>query len=63
MLSPKGLTMADDIVKTIQDWPKPQKVKDIQSFSLASPISIVVLFMATCYDVTPSQLRYLLQLQ
>jgi RNase H-like domain found in reverse transcriptase len=24
--------MADDKVKTIQDWPKPRKVKDIQSF-------------------------------
>ena len=27
-----GLTMSDDKVKIIQDWPEPKKVKDIQSF-------------------------------
>src|SRR5882672_6002513 len=32
MLSPKGLTMAPYKVQIIQDWPEPQKVKDIQSF-------------------------------
>jgi RNase H-like domain found in reverse transcriptase/Reverse transcriptase (RNA-dependent DNA polymerase) len=32
ILTPKGLVMADDKVKTIQDWPEPRKVKDIQSF-------------------------------
>ena len=32
MLLPKGLTMADDKVKCIQDWPEPRKVHDIQSF-------------------------------
>ena len=32
ILSPSGLTMSDDKVKIIQDWPKPKKVKDIQSF-------------------------------
>ena len=32
ILTPEGLIMADDKVKTIQDWPEPQKVKDIQSF-------------------------------
>src|SRR5882672_4010379 len=32
MLSPEGLTMAPYKVQIIQDWPKPQKVKDIQSF-------------------------------
>ena len=32
MLSPEGLTMADDKVKCIQDWPEPHKVCDIQSF-------------------------------
>src|SRR5882724_9940913 len=32
MLSPKGLTMVPYKVQIIQDWPKPQKVKDIQSF-------------------------------
>src|SRR6266481_412489 len=32
MLSPKGLTMAPYKVQIIQDWPKPLKVKDIQSF-------------------------------
>jgi len=31
-LSPDGLTMSQDKVKTICDWPKPHKVKDIQSF-------------------------------
>jgi len=31
-LSPNGLTMSQDKVKTICDWPKPRKVKDIQSF-------------------------------
>ena len=32
MLSPSGLTMAADKVQVIQDWPEPQKIKDIQSF-------------------------------
>src|SRR5882724_9324644 len=32
MLSPKGLTMAPYKFQIIQDWPEPQKVKDIQSF-------------------------------
>ena len=32
MLSPAGLSMADYKVKTIQEWPEPHKVKDIQSF-------------------------------
>jgi len=31
-LSPDGLTMSQDKVKTICDWPEPRKVKDIQSF-------------------------------
>jgi len=31
-LSPDSLTMSQDKVKTICDWPKPHKVKDIQSF-------------------------------
>ena len=32
ILSSSGLTMSDNKVKIIQDWPKPKKVKDIQSF-------------------------------
>ncbi|CAA7270379.1 unnamed protein product [Cyclocybe aegerita] len=32
ILSADGLSMAADKVKIIQDWPKPRKVKDIQSF-------------------------------
>ena len=32
VLSPAGLTMASDKVQTIQDWPEPRRVKDIQSF-------------------------------
>src|SRR5882672_8569543 len=32
MLSPKGLTIAPYKVQIIQDWPEPQKVKDVQSF-------------------------------
>ena len=32
ILSPDGLRMAEDKVKTILDWPEPRKVKDIQSF-------------------------------
>ena len=32
IMSPSGLTMATKKVKTIIDWPTPQKVKDIQSF-------------------------------
>jgi len=32
ILSPFGLTMSDDKVNIIQDWPKPKKVKDIQFF-------------------------------
>ena len=32
VLSPSGLTISDDKVKIIQDWPEPKKVKDIQFF-------------------------------
>ena len=32
IISPDGLTMATEKVKTILDWPTPRKVKDIQSF-------------------------------
>jgi hypothetical protein len=32
ILSPKGLTMDSSKVQSIQDWPEPRKVKDIQSF-------------------------------
>jgi Reverse transcriptase (RNA-dependent DNA polymerase) len=32
MIGPKGLQMDPAKVKVIQDWPEPQKVKDIQSF-------------------------------
>ena len=32
ILSPFGLTMSDDKIKIIQDWPELKKVKDIQSF-------------------------------
>ena len=32
ILSPNGLTMAQNKVQIIQDWPEPRKVKDIQSF-------------------------------
>ena len=32
ILSPSGLTMSNNKVKIIQDWPKPKKVKDIQFF-------------------------------
>ena len=32
ILSPSDLTMSDNKVKIIQDWPEPKKVKDIQSF-------------------------------
>ena len=32
ILSPFGLTMSDDKIKIIQDWPELMKVKDIQSF-------------------------------
>ena len=32
ILSSFGLTMSDNKVKIIQDWPEPKKVKDIQSF-------------------------------
>ena len=32
VLSPSGLTISDTKVKTIQEWPEPKKVKDIQSF-------------------------------
>ena len=31
-MSPLGLPMVTNKVKTIIDWPTPQKVKDIQSF-------------------------------
>ena len=32
ILSPEGLSMAEDKVKAILDWPVPRKIKDIQSF-------------------------------
>ena len=32
ILSPSSLTMSDNKVKIIQDWPESKKVKDIQSF-------------------------------
>jgi len=32
VLSPSGLTMSDTKVKTIQEWPEPKKIRDIQSF-------------------------------
>src|ERR1700729_4356758 len=32
ILSPTGLTMDPAKVQTIQDWPEPRKVKDVQSF-------------------------------
>ena len=32
ILSPSGLTMSDNKIKIIQDWPEPKKVKNIQSF-------------------------------
>lgn len=32
ILSPTGLSMSMDKVKTITDWPEPRKVKDVQSF-------------------------------
>ena len=32
VLAPSGLTMAPEKIQAIQDWPEPQKVKDIQSF-------------------------------
>jgi len=32
ILSPSDLTMSNDKIKIIQDWPKPKKVKNIQSF-------------------------------
>lgn len=32
ILSPEGLSMAADKVKTILEWPEPRRVKDIQSF-------------------------------
>ena len=32
MLSPDGLTMAQNKIQAIQDWPEPRKVRDIMSF-------------------------------
>ena len=32
ILSPSSLTMSNNKVKIIQDWPEPRKVKDIQFF-------------------------------
>jgi len=32
VLSPSGLTMSDAKVKTIQEWPEPKKIKNIQFF-------------------------------
>lgn len=32
ILSPEGLTMSQDKIDTIQKWPEPRKIKEIQSF-------------------------------
>jgi len=32
ILSPSGLTISNNKIKIIQDWPEPKEVKDIQSF-------------------------------
>ena len=32
MLSPDGLTMAQNKIQAIQDWPEPREVWDIMSF-------------------------------
>jgi len=32
MLSPDGLTMAENKIRAIQDWPEPRKIRDIMSF-------------------------------
>jgi Reverse transcriptase (RNA-dependent DNA polymerase) len=32
MLSADGLTMSEDKIQMIRDWPEPRRVKDIQSF-------------------------------
>ena len=32
ILAPSGLTMDNNKVKVIQDWPEPWKVKDVQAF-------------------------------
>ena len=32
VLLPSGLTMSNAKVKTIQEWPEPKKIKDVQSF-------------------------------
>ena len=32
VLSPEGIRMDTNKVKTIQDWPTPQRVKDVQVF-------------------------------
>ena len=32
ILFPSGLTMSDDKVKIVQNWPEPKKVEDIQFF-------------------------------
>ena len=32
IMSVEGLTMADNKIRAILDWPEPQKVKDVQSF-------------------------------
>jgi len=32
MLSPDGLTMAQNKIQAIQDWPEPRKIRDIMSF-------------------------------
>jgi Reverse transcriptase (RNA-dependent DNA polymerase) len=41
MLSAEGLTMSEEKVQTIRDWPEPRKVKDIQSFLGFGPSSAV----------------------
>jgi len=40
ILSPSGLTMSNDKIKIIQDWPEPKKVKDIQSFLVSRSLTV-----------------------
>jgi hypothetical protein len=52
MIGPNGLQIDPAKVKVIQDWPKPRKVKDIQSFlglaNFIGNITIITLTLLFC---------------
>ena len=46
IIGPGGIHMDEEKVKVIQDWPEPQKIKDIQSFlGFSNDLSMIILIL------------------